>query len=441
MSEAMGAGEGNLRRDIGFLGLLALSVGINIGGGLFVLVNIAAAETGPSLPLAMALSAIPALLAIVPYRVLARAYPTAGASYRYMKLWSPRGAYMAAAALLLSIVIGGQPLFALMTGEYLARLSWVSWPAETLAVAVLVVFFVLNLLGVRLAMAVQSVLLFVLVGALVLFVAMGWGDVEAARFADPLPGGAMGLVTATVLLYALLAGGLFVVEVGAEVVDPGRVFGAVLPLGMLIVLALYVGITVVAVGAVPWQTMDGTTLVEVAQAFMSPGAVSVFILGGAVVAGVTTINGVFALVSRGMLVVAEEGLFPRSVGTVNRRFGTPHVALSVCFAGSLLSLLAGPDKTFLGVLMNLGLVVAIAAVCLAAARLPTRHPDLFAKGAGGLKPRTLRVVSTAVVAMNVVVALALASEAPLPALLLVLVAALAGAWHARVHRAALLPSA
>ena len=131
-------GEGNLRRDIGFLGLLALCVGINIGGGLFVLVNIAAAETGPSLPLAMVLSAVPALLAIVPYRVLARGYPTAGATYRYMRLWSPRGAYMAGMALLLSIVLGGQPLFALMTGEYLARLEQVTWSPRAIAIVTLV---------------------------------------------------------------------------------------------------------------------------------------------------------------------------------------------------------------------------------------------------------------------------------------------------------------
>lgn len=434
MSEAMGAGEGNLRRDIGYLGLLALCVGINIGGGLFVLVNIAAAETGPSLPLAMLLSAVPALLAIVPYRVLARGYPTAGATYRYMKLWSPRGAYMAAVALLVSIVVGGQPLFALMTGEYLARLPEIGWSPRSIAVLTLVAFYLLNLVGVRVAVAVQSVLLFVLLGSLAAFVALGWNDVQVARFAEPLAGGGMGLVTATVMLYALLAGGLFIVEVGAEVVEPRRVFGGVLPVGMLIVLVLYLGITVVAVGAVPWQTLEGTTLVEVAETFMSPAWLWVFVVGGAVVAGVTTINGVYALVSRGMLVVAEEGLLPRSVGAVSRRFGTPHVALSVCFAGSLASLLLGPDKTFLGVLMNLGLVVAIAAVCMAAFHLPRRHPDVFAEGAGSLRPGALRAVSAAVVTMNVVVALALASEAPLPAVLMVVVAGLAGLWHARLSR-------
>lgn len=428
-------GEGNLRRDIGFLGLLALCVGINIGGGLFVLVNLAAAETGPSLPLAMLLSAVPALLAIVPYRVLARGYPTAGATYRYMRLWSPRGAYMAGMALLLSIVFGGQPLFALMTGEYLARLEQVTWSPRAIAVVTLVLFYVLNLAGVRSAMAVQSVLLFVLLGSLAAFVVLGAGDVQAARFADPLAGGAMGLVTATVMLYALLAGGLFIVEVGGEVADPRRVFGAVLPLGMLLVLALYVGMTIVAVGAVPWQTMEGTTLVEVAEVFMSPGWVTVFVLGGAVVAGVTTINGVYALVSRGMLVIAEEGLLPRSVGAVNRRFGTPHVALTVCFAGSLLALLAGPDQTFLGVLMNLGLVVAIAAVCMAAYHLPDRHPDVFAAGAQGLSRRALRAISGVVVGLNVVVVLALTSEAPLPALLLLVASLAGGVWHARLSRA------
>lgn len=428
---AQAAGEQNLKRDIGFLGLLALSVGINIGGGLFVLVNIAGVEAGPWLPVAMLLSAIPALLALVPYRVLARAYPTTSASYRYMKLAGERLAFMTAAALLLAIVVGGQPLFATMTGDYLARLDAVSLSPRVLATIALAVFYVLNLVGVRLAMAAQSIMLFVLLFALGSFVVLGWGDVELARFSEPLPGGAMGVVTATVLLYALLAGGLFIIEVGGEVVDPRRMFGAVLPLGMLLVLALYVGMTIVAVGAVPWQALEGGTLVDVAESFMSSGWVTLFILGGAVVAGVTTINGVYALVSRGILVVAEEGLFPPVFGTVNRRFGTPHWALTLCFAGSLLSLWAAPDRTFLGVLMNLGLVAAIGAVCASAARLPRGRPDLFAQGAAGLSPRTLTAVSWTVVALNAFVALALASEGPMPAALLLVVALLAGLWHRR----------
>ena len=427
-------GEDNLKQSIGFLGLLALSIGINIGGGLFVLVNLAAAETGPSLPLAMLLSAIPALLAIVPYRVLSSAYPTTSASYRYMKLWSPRIAYMASTALLLSIILGGQPLFALMTGDYLARLSWINLSPRVLAIAVLAAFYVINLLGVRLAVVVQSVLLFVLLGSLSAFVFAGWGSVEVARFSDPLPGGAMGLVTATVMLYALLAGGLFVVEVGGEVVEPQRMFAKVLPLGMVIVLALYIGMTIVAVGAVPWQTLDGTNLVDVAEAFMGSTGITVFILGGAVVAGITTINGVFTLVSRGMLVVAEEGLFPAAIGRVNERFGTPHWGLTVCFVGSLAVLLIGPDKTFLGVLMNLGLVVAIAVVCVSAARLPRFHPKLFAAGQGRLSAATLRRVSRTVVGLNMFVVLALASEAPLPALLLLVAAGLAGLLHRRIAR-------
>ena len=53
-----------------------MSVGLNIGGSLFGLTAVAAGLAGPSLPLSLLVSALPIILAVLPYAILASAAPT-----------------------------------------------------------------------------------------------------------------------------------------------------------------------------------------------------------------------------------------------------------------------------------------------------------------------------------------------------------------------------
>ena len=53
-----------------------MSVGLNIGGSLFGLTAVAAGLARPSLPLALLVSALPIILAVLPYAILASAAPT-----------------------------------------------------------------------------------------------------------------------------------------------------------------------------------------------------------------------------------------------------------------------------------------------------------------------------------------------------------------------------
>ena len=73
--------RGRLKRELGLYTLVAVMIGLNIGGSLFVLTAIGAGITGPSLIIAQLLSALPVLLALVPYLVLTSAMPTTCANY------------------------------------------------------------------------------------------------------------------------------------------------------------------------------------------------------------------------------------------------------------------------------------------------------------------------------------------------------------------------
>jgi amino acid transporter len=107
-----------MKKQVGFFGLLALSVGFNIGGSLFGLTTVAAGLTGPSLPLAFLISVLPILLAVLPYAMMASAAPTTAASYRYMQLLNPSLALVVILSGVICVMIGGLPLMSQIFGLF-----------------------------------------------------------------------------------------------------------------------------------------------------------------------------------------------------------------------------------------------------------------------------------------------------------------------------------
>ena len=382
--------EEKLERRIGFWGLLAMSVGVNIGGSLFALTGMAAGFSGPSLPLAMFISALPVLLALVPFCLLSIVYPTTSATYRYAQLVSPGLAKIYVLSLVSCMCIGGLPLFALVAGYGLEPI--ISVPPGTTGVLVLSLFYVTNLLGVGLTARIQLLLSLVLLLALITFVGTGIPHISTNNLTPLFPNGLSGVMAASGFLFTFCAGGLFVVDVGGEVINPEKNIPRALVMGLVIVLTLYIGIMFVTVGAVPWSALGGLSLVAVAETFMAPATLTFFIIGGAVIAAATTINTVFTIQARLILVIAEEALISPRLGRISTRFGTPHWALTLTYLISTVSLLYIPSIKFFGSMVNFAMILAVTLVCLAALKVAARRPDLFSHSGFRLSPTTFKMV-------------------------------------------------
>jgi amino acid transporter len=76
------------------------------------------------------------------------------------------------------------------------------------------------------------------------------------------------------------------------------------------------------------------TLIVAAEHFMDGAAFSAFVLGGVLVAAVTTLNITYTLVTRAMLAIARDGLVPATLGRLDPRTGTPTAAIAVAWKSS-----------------------------------------------------------------------------------------------------------
>ena len=408
--------RGKLRRELNLVTLIAVMVGLNIGGSLFVLTAIAAGLTGPSLFIAQIISALPILLALIPYLMLTSAIPTNCANYQYAKLFSRPLAVAGWMGLFVAIPIGLLPLMAIATAKLLQVLI-PGVPIIGTAIIVMTIFFLINMIGVKAAAYVQLATVALLVIALVIFVVPGIPAIEARNLTPLFTGGAMGLIAASALLYTLLAGGLFGMEIGDEVKNAKSTIPRALIISIATVAVIYLLIEITAVGVMDWRIFAEGTLGTPAEAFLSGPLLGFFVVGGGILASITTINLTLTAAGRYALAFAEDGFFPGFFGNINQRFGTPHWGLTLGYGLSVITLLVNPPLQTLAAMLNFGLLFMVTLVLLAAFRLPKTHPKIYENAKFRFGRKTLAITSLVAVVINILFMIILAIALPVAAMI------------------------
>jgi len=396
--------EYGLQRVLGLPQTIAVAVGMTIGAGIFVLTGIAAGYTGPAVPLAYVVSVIPVLFLMMCLAMLGSALPTTGGNYKYAsRLFSPRWAFIGVWGYMGGTLVGAFPLWALSGAQYLQAL-W-DLPAVPVAIVILTILFIINLIGISMAAALQAFFVLLLFAALLVFGFSGLPQIEAANFIPLFPAGAYGFLLAASILTFTHLGANAVVELGGEIKNPGKTIPRTFLISIPLVTLLYILVSVTAVGISPQAGIGGQTLANVAKSFMSPAGFYFFILCGGVLAIITTLNAGFMWGTKSLLVMAADGIFPKALAKVNRRFSTPHLFLTFIYVVSTASVLIFGEKYLaaFAALGSIGGIIIFIPILGAAWSLPRRAPKAYAaayfKLKGILLP--LAVVIAAVLAFLV----------------------------------------
>jgi len=368
----------HLRRTITLVPLIGIEVGQSIGAGIFALTGLAFARTGPSLPLAFVAAAVLVSLAMAVLAMIGSGNPVSGGTYYYgSRYFSPVASFTGVWAYLLGAVLGMFPLFALTGARFLQRVV-PALPLLPTALALLVVFYVTHLFGVKLAMWVQAAMVGVLFLALAVFIGAGLPRVDAASFRPLFTGGIGGFAVASAILTFTVLGSNAAVELGDEIVDPARAIPRSFLVSIPVVTAIYVAIAVVVAGAGRWTGAADEALTGVAASILARPLFLCFLFGGGFLAVVTTLNATYLWGTKSLLVIAGDGLLPRRLAAVRRRFGTPHWLLTVIAALSCLSLwIAGDRVETFAIFANLGGIIIFVPVMIAALRLRRHFPDVY----------------------------------------------------------------
>ncbi len=412
------ARRAGLRRELTVLGLVATAVCTVIGGGINVLsveVQGKVPGIGSMVPLAFLLGVVPALFAALAYAVLSSAMPRAGGGYIYASRGlHPFVGFMATFSKWFGLatvigVIAYLDIALLRDAAALWGLDGVAaglntaWGTLGLPLLMIWLFWLINIVGVRTFGITVIILMTLMLGGGLCLIAVGLLNTPE-RFAEAMVtrgvdvnyivghsqltmGGLGQLVRATGFLFFAYVGFATISQAGGEAREPARALPRAFVIATSIIAGYYVLYAAAFYHAVPWEYVARRVMEDEVTAPGLIGPLLPGILGGVVaftaaVALANDIPPMLLAVSRLFFAWAEDGIFPRELASVNRRFGTPHWALTVCalLASAVVAeCFARPETGFFkGVdMVTMALLLTYLLISAAVITLPRRNPQLY----------------------------------------------------------------
>src|SRR5215216_1670270 len=372
-----------LRRDLGTLESYAALIGILIGAGIFQVTSQAWALTGPSVILGY-LVLTPAILATsIPYA----AYLSTplgrepGGEYLHISrtLNGFRLAYVGAWLKIISYIGAGAYLANAMAG-YLIALSGNRIDAHRfrlpLALAALVVFYLIHVIGIRWFGRFQVVMSALKCLALLVLIVPGLFLLQSSNYVPFFTHGASGFGASLLPLFFAYAGFESIAQTAGEVKDSTHRLPRILVKGITITALFYVFTSIVSFGVLPGGRLQTSSapMAEVASIYLPRGA-AIFVTIGAIAAIMTALNGTIFVPSRLAIMFVEDALAPRWLGFINKGTATPIRALTLTMLGCALLLISGQLSLALNVAV-FALVVLYFIHSLVFLFLPRLNPSL-----------------------------------------------------------------
>jgi APA family basic amino acid/polyamine antiporter len=417
-------GENRLRRVLGAWSLTSLGIGCVIGAGIFVITGYAAHyKAGPALVISFVMAGMACIFSALCYAEFASMAPVAGSAYTYAYVtlgemfawiigWDLILEYSVASATVahgwskyFQSLIGMAPFnlevhkllskapvdFDPALGTFTATGSWLDVPA-LIIVAILTVVLVIGIResarfnNTMVVIKVAIVLMVIGVGVFLIktanwhpFAPFGWAGLSL--FGRPLwgqtsaDGTPTGMLAGAAMIFFAYIGFDSVSTHAEEARNPKRDVPFGIIVSLLICTVLYIAVTLVLTGMVPYSEIDVDA--PVAKAFERAGlGWAQFIISLGAVAGITSVMLVLMLSQpRVLLAMARDGLLPESFfGAIHPRFRTPWK--STILTGAMVGILASfVPLGILAELVNIGTLLAFVIVCLAVLVMRYIHPQ------------------------------------------------------------------
>lgn len=368
------------RGPLGKSELLALGVGQVIGAGVITLVGQAVGLTGRSAWLAYAIAVVIGFIMVIPYVFLSSAIIVKGGSYSVIKAMSGErlaGMYVVSyITQCLSLSLMGTSL-----GIYLQSL-WPVLEPRVVAVVFLLLFYGINLLGISSMAKVQRAMSAILVLCLLMFIVAGLFKLDSAavNFAHSefFTGGTEGFVNAIFLYVYSVTGYWMNINYASDAKNPKKDVPWSIIMVVPIIMIIYVGVALVGGGVLPLEQVINQPLTNVANSILPKALFVVFMLGGPIMALLTTINSCYAGFAAPHIQAAKDGWYPDFVAKTNKR-GAPYVVLTVIMLVSLLPVLLNFDINTITKNCTLVQTVTMAMSAFVVWNLPKRFPEQWAK--------------------------------------------------------------
>ncbi|OLC28605.1 MAG: amino acid permease [Verrucomicrobia bacterium] len=414
--------DNRLKRALGATNLTALGIGAIIGTGIFVLTGtVAAQNAGPAVVLSFVFAGVASIFAALCYSEFASLVPMAGSAYTYG---------YATLGELFAWIIGWDLILEYALGAVTVSIGWSGYVVSFLrdigihippelsaargtlitladgtqvaaifnlpAVIIIAVVTLLLVIGIRESATVNNVIVFVKVAVVLVFIIGAAHAVNPANwhpFIPPSTGarghfGWSGVMQGAGIVFFAYIGFDAVSTAAQEAKNPQHDMPIGIIGSLLICTVLYIAVSALATGIVPYPQLDVPDPIAVAADHGGMGWMAGAIKLGAI-AGLSSVILVMLLgQSRIFWTMADDGLLPKFVSRVHPKFRTPWITtivtgVVVAFFAALFTVREA------GSLVSIGTLLAFVIVSIGVLVLRIREPDL---------PRTFKTPAVWIVA-------------------------------------------
>lgn len=323
------SGDQELARDLGFLEAYTIGVGTMIGAGIFVLPGIVASNAGPAGMISFVIGGLVSLLTALSLSELATGMPKAGGSYYYVNRamgsffgsvvgWSMWAGLMFATA-----------FYMLGFGQYLTFFYGnipVAWSALGMAALLIGV----NYRGVKEAGALQNLIVILLIGFILVFLAFGVFNINWSVFRPFNPNGWGAVASTAATIYVSFIGFEVIATSAEEIKDPGKNLPLSMIASVLTPMVFYVLVMLVSTGVLPVDKLavSNIPVADVASEYLGTiGALMMVV--GAVLATVSSANASILSAARVNFAMGRDNILTGWLNKIHSKFRTPFRAILI----------------------------------------------------------------------------------------------------------------
>lgn len=380
-----------LRRELKAMDLFFLVIGITIGGGIFVLPGVMAAEhAGPGVTISFLIGAVVAIFTGLCYVEFASMVPVAGSAYTY--------SYIALGEIF-AWIIGWDVLLEFTLVCSAVAVGWSGYIVELLkdmglslppafttdiahggivnlpAVFILLVVAYIIYGGISLTGKVNDAIGIIKLLTVVFFIIVALPFVKPVNWHPFLPFGWQGVMTAAALGFFAYGGFDAVTTAAEETRNPNRDIPLGLILGLVVVASLYVLVSLVLTGVIPYTKLDTPAPVAFALSYLGKRWGGSLVAAGAICGLFTVMMGAMLGGSRILFALSRDGLLPPVFSRVHATRRTPYVATLIVLTVAVLT------GGFLSLgelveLVNIGMLTAYLLTSISILVMRLRYPEI-----------------------------------------------------------------
>jgi amino acid transporter len=390
-----------LSRSFGTFQLTMFGVGATVGTGIFFVLQEAVPDAGPAVVIAFLVAGLGAGLSALCYAEMASAIPVSGSTYSYA--YHALGELMAmviAACVLLeygvsssAVAVGWSGYFNELTDSLFGvslpdSLSYSPVPYEdnttgliNLPAVVLVLMCMFLLIrGASESAKVNTVMVVIKLGVLMLFVIIGFTAFNADHFSNFWGAGAAGVSAAAATIFFSFIGLDAVSTAGEEVRDPQKALPRAIMGALAVVVTIYVLVAFAGVGAQPVEKFEDpeqqsaglSVILENITGSSVPGTI---LAAGAVISIFSVTLVTLYGQTRILFAMGRDGMLPDKFSSVNPRTLTPQ--FNTVVVAIVVALIAGfVPADYLWDTVSIGTLGAFIVVAVGVIVLRRSHPEL-----------------------------------------------------------------